>query len=449
MPETVDHEKGHRFTVFHLLLLVPWVAVVIDAWQPIRDNSFLWHIRAGEMQIEGGEVLTTDPFSFTSGGEPWLTQSWLAELLYARLEAFAGGLGFVPLMLLLVTTLVFFGIGLVAYLTSKSVTATAVILLLSTLSMISFLVPRPVIFSFLLFPVVVLGWERTSARWTLPFLFWIWASVHGSFFLGLAYVGLRLLGKREWRALPFAIGSGLATLLTAHGWGVVTMLLDFGEAREYLGLLSEWRTPELLSAVFLPVYAGLGIILWGATTNRLKSQHLWIVIPFFALALTAMRSVPPAWLALVPMVGLAMRSVGEKVPHRFGTGAMVVFAVVVGVFPFFLAEDGALDEERFPVAAAAELDEGPVFHNDTVGGYLIWKEGTERQVFIDDRAELYLDQLQRFVDLRRGSADWEPVFEEYGIDQALLLTDQPMVGWLAEAGWATQYEDDNYVVLSR
>ena len=67
----------------HLVLLVPFVALVIDAWAPIRDNSFLWHIRAGELQANAGEVLVADPFSFTMLGERWLTQSWLAELLYS------------------------------------------------------------------------------------------------------------------------------------------------------------------------------------------------------------------------------------------------------------------------------------------------------------------------------------------------------------------------------
>ncbi|MEX0946687.1 MAG: hypothetical protein WD064_04920, partial [Acidimicrobiia bacterium] len=66
----------------HVAILLPLFAAVIAARLPVRDNSYLWHVRAGTLQIERGEVLTTDPFSFTAMGRPWRTQSWLADLLY-------------------------------------------------------------------------------------------------------------------------------------------------------------------------------------------------------------------------------------------------------------------------------------------------------------------------------------------------------------------------------
>ena len=100
------------------------VALAIDAWAPIRDNSFLWHIRAGELQAQAGEVLVADPFSFTMLGEPWLTQSWLVELLYAWAEGLTG-LGFVPYMILLVGGLTFVGVGLAARGSNAGATAPA------------------------------------------------------------------------------------------------------------------------------------------------------------------------------------------------------------------------------------------------------------------------------------------------------------------------------------
>ena len=82
MTATAAEPSPRRFSLFHLILVVPWIAIVIDAFKPITDNSFLWHIRAGELQATSASVLTTDPFSFTMHGEHWLTQSWLAELAY-------------------------------------------------------------------------------------------------------------------------------------------------------------------------------------------------------------------------------------------------------------------------------------------------------------------------------------------------------------------------------
>ena len=42
---------------------------------------------------------------------------------------------------------------------------------------------------------------------------------HGSFAIGLAYVGLTIIVERDWKALPTAIVAGLSTFLTAHGLG--------------------------------------------------------------------------------------------------------------------------------------------------------------------------------------------------------------------------------------
>ena len=446
MSETAATPSLRRFSLAHLLLIVPWVALVIDAWAPIRDNSFLWHIRAGDLQALAGEVLTSDPFSFTMHGQPWLTQSWLAELLYAWGER-NWGLGFVPPLMLLMTSITFLGIGLIAYSRSQSVSGTALVLLLGTILLISFLVPRPVIFSFALFVGVILAWERPVARWTLPFLFWVWAAVHGSFAIGLAYVGLSLVAEREWRWAPTAIVSGLVTMLTAHGLGVVTVLLEFVYARDALALLSEWRRPEILSVGFLPFLIGLGLIVWAAVRGRVTPRHLWVIVPFLALGLGATRAIPPAWIALIPLVGLGVYGLKVGSAPRFTTGQAALFGAAVLVLPFFLASDAAIDHERFPVAASAALDQGRTFHDDRTGGYLIWAEGPGRQVYIDDRAELYQERLAEFVAVRDGDRPWQPVFERDGIEQALLKVTEPLVDDLEAAGWQPVFEDGEYVVL--
>lgn len=435
-----------RFSFAQLVLIVPWVGLVIDAWAPIRDNSFLWHIRAGELQAAAGEVLVADPFSFTMLGEPWLTQSWLAELLYSWGES-NWGLGYVPPMMLLLSSITFLSIGLVAYRRSKSNPATAIVLGLTTALLISFLVPRPVIFSFALFALVVLAWDRPATRWTIPFLFWIWASVHGSFAIGLAYVGLTIIAEADWKALPTAVVAGLTTFATAHGLGVLRILFEFSEAGPALALLSEWRRPELLSIVFLPFLIGIGLIVVGSGRGRVTPRHLFILVPFLLLALSATRAVPPAWLALVPLVAASLAGLWTGANRRFSTPAALVFGLMVLVVSFLIAEDGEIDEERFPVAATRELDPVPTFHDDSSGGYLIWAEGPERLVYIDDRAELYGERMAEYVEIRDLETDWQPVFERDGIEQVLLKTDQDLVGELEAAGWSRAYQDEFYVVL--
>ncbi|MGD2101687.1 MAG: hypothetical protein PVG83_05570, partial [Acidimicrobiia bacterium] len=426
---------------------IPWVALVIDAWSPIRDNSFLWHVRAGELQIDAAAVLTADPFSFTMLGESWLTQSWLAELLYSWAETSFGGLGFVPWLLLSMTTVTFGCIGLVAYRRSQSVPTTAVVLLLSVVLMISFLVPRPVVFSFALFGLTIVAWEIPRGRWALPFIFWVWASVHGTFAIGLAYVGLMLIAEREWKWLPTAIVSGLITLATAHGLGVVTMLLDFAGSRDTLSLLSEWQRPGLDSPVFAPFVIGLLLIAFAVARRRISWWYLFVAMPFAALGVTALRAVPPAWLGLVAVLALAIGPLTLGGSRRISTIPAMVFAAVVLVLPFLVRGDGRLAETRFPVAAADELEDVRTFHDDRAGGYLIWARGPEFGVYIDDRAELYGERMAEYVSVRDGDTEWQPVFERDQISQVLLPVGSELAKDIADSGWVSSYQDDEFVVL--
>lgn len=438
--------QRQRFSIAQLALAVPWVALVIGAWGPIGDNSFLWHIRAGTLQSELGEVLTRDPFSFTRGGAHWLTQSWLAELFYGLLERLTG-LGFVPWLILIVGSLTFLGLGLLAYRTSQSVTATLFVLILSTMVLLSFTVPRPVIFSYLLFVLVVLVWDRPRSRWTLPFLFWLWASVHGSFIIGLVYIGLQFLVRREWRALPACLAAGLATLLTAHGLGTMQLLADFGSARDALSFMSEWRKPSLDVPAFVVLLGGLAVMVIGAARRLIEPRHLLLIVPFTALGLTSVRAIPPAWLGLVPLVALSMSGMKLGSSRRFSTMSAVIFGLAVLVMPFLLAKEAVLDEERLPVEASSALAELPTFHDDRAGGYLIWAHWPDRKVYLDDRAELYDLRIREFVEIRFEGRDWRPVFERDGIEQALLFSDERLADELRDEGWVTAYEDAEFVVL--
>jgi hypothetical protein len=446
MSETaVAPSSSIRPTLFHMALLVPWVAIVINSFQLITDNSYLWHVRAGELQLDNGRVSTADPFSFTVAGEEWRTQSWLVELGYGWLESLYG-LAFTGPMMLVVSTLCFVALGAVAYRSSKSVPGTALVIVLSAIIVPRFLVPRPALFGYLLFPLVVLAWERKSQRWAIPLLFWLWASIHGSFLIGLLYVSLRIIQQRDWsRVSPLLVSAG-ATLLTAHGFGVIEMVVSFLGANEYLGLMQEWRTPDLLQPDLVPFVLGIVLIVYGATRGRVVPSDLWIVVPFLFLALSSERSVGLAWIAVLPI--LARATAPEDVRRRrgFPIPAAVAFVVAIGVLPFLFVSSGRLDEERFPVAAAAHLDDVNTFHGDATGGYLIWSEAS--RVFIDDRVELYGARMGEFVEVRAGYRDWKPVFERDGIVQVLLEVGEPLIADLQQGGWLERYADDNFVVLA-
>src|SRR5882724_5840020 len=62
------------------------------ASRSLGDNSFLWHLRTGELILDHG-IPKRDPFSFTAAGTHWIAQSWLAELMYGALDRSIGAIG--------------------------------------------------------------------------------------------------------------------------------------------------------------------------------------------------------------------------------------------------------------------------------------------------------------------------------------------------------------------
>ncbi|MFP3914826.1 MAG: hypothetical protein ACLFWM_08120 [Actinomycetota bacterium] len=427
-------------------MLLPWAVAAYGFGRSFNDNSYLWHVRAGERQIDLGEVLTTDPFSFTMAGEPWRTQSWLAEILYAPLDAW-GGLSVAPFITTLCAAVTFLLLGVLAYRRSRSVISVVVYLVATSIAFAAFINPRPVIFSFPLFAAVVVADDDRRLRWALPLLLWLWASVHGSFAIGLAFLGLRAIGRGlGWRRLGELILIGLPTLLTAHGLGVMEILLAFTRNRDAIDLMSEWQTPDLLSLPFLPVFAGFLALIWLAQKGRIQRSDWVLLIPFLALAVSANRAVPPAWIGLAPILGRMTIPVRTSLTAR---PAGLVLAMVVALFPFVLSPEEPVDNERFPIEAAGHLSAERVFHDDATGGWLIYRQWPGRRVYIDDRAELYGEQMRTFSDVRRSTAGWEEEFERWSIQEALLQDDEPLIGRLAAAGWNQTYQDEDFVVLQR
>ena len=49
----------------------------------LRDSDTLWQIRIGRWIVENGAMPYTDVHSFTRLGEPWMSSSWLSQVLYA------------------------------------------------------------------------------------------------------------------------------------------------------------------------------------------------------------------------------------------------------------------------------------------------------------------------------------------------------------------------------
>jgi hypothetical protein len=437
-------------SVWHVALALPIFAVGFVRHLPIKDNSFLWHVTAGRLQLEQGAVLTSDPFSFTMLGEPWRTQSWLADIGYAVADA-RWGLNYVPWMVWLLSAALLAGVLLVAFRASRSLVATAVFGVLTTIVSIAFLNPRPVIFSYLLFVLLVLAEQDRRLRWTLPLVIWLWASLHGSFVIGAAYLVLQVIRRRRWEAWKEIAAAGFAALLTAHGLGVVEMLSAFGGSRAALDLITEWAPPDLLTFPMAPLFLAIPILIWGAMRGSIGRRDLIVVIPFLALAFSANRSVLPAWIALSPFLAASLQGIeGSKKPVPVAVSRVNLALIVLLIAgPLIVPAGVELDASRFPLEAAQKLESERVFHDDSTGGFLIYSQWPGRLVYVDDRAELYGAMFEEFALVRAGRPGWDEVLDVNGMDEILLPVGQPLLETVRLAGWVEAHRDEVFAVMRR
>lgn len=448
MTPPATSRSPRRVAVGHVAILLPLFAAVIAARLPVRDNSYLWHVRAGTLQIERGEVLTTDPFSFTAMGRPWRTQSWLADLLYGWADNLWSLETVTPLVLTGAIVLVG-AIGLRVYRTVPAPLPAAIGTIWVMWLTIGYFTPRPVLFSLALLAVFLVAADDQRLRWALPLVMWLWAAVHGGFIVGLGYLVLDGLRRRD-RSRFVDIGAATAvTFLTAHGWGTWQVVLKFLRSGDELDLIVEWLTPDLFSIEHFPFALAVVALVVGAVNGKIVKRDLWVVLPFLLFAFTANRAVPVAALVLAPWfvggLARAQRPATTVSARQSAFNAGVVAAVLV--VPWIVPLDSGLDQELFAVEAVNRLAPGRAFHDDAVGGYLIYQKWPDRLVYIDDRAELYEEDFTDFVNARGAAPGWEQVFERYDLSQALLKVSDPLGEVLAAAGWSETYRDERFVLL--
>jgi hypothetical protein len=65
------------------------------------DPDMWWHIRTGELILSTHRWATTDPYSYTSAGAPWMSCEWLGDVVFAVVYRLGGLRGLEVLLIVL------------------------------------------------------------------------------------------------------------------------------------------------------------------------------------------------------------------------------------------------------------------------------------------------------------------------------------------------------------
>jgi hypothetical protein len=450
---SVNVETADRARAFTLGQVPRWFwlgvgvygLLLINGSLLLNDSDTYWHVAAGKWILDHNALPRVDIYSFTKAGEPWISSSWLAQILYAGTYELAGWAG--PVVL-----------------ASASIAATFALL------------ARPHVLAMPVMVAWVSGLVSASDRrqapsfWLLP-LIALWANLHGGFIFGLALVApfavdalwnAQVQQRRPLalRWMAFGIGALAACCATPYGWETILAsrkILDLGEL---LHLIYEWMPVDfsgfgLFEACIMALIAGA---LYAGV--KLTPPRIVLVLGLFHMALSHVRNIE-VFALLLPLVVLAPLSsqfalqATRAVKLTFPVATAVVLAVIVGVstWAFAASHKYSPPASQSPAAAVdALLQRNPkhILNDLPFGGYLISRQ---IPVFIDGRAELYGEAFEmgyyRALQLKDVNLLID-MLKSYDIDAVLLTPATPAATLLDHLdGWQRVYSDATAVLHVR
>src|SRR5215469_9063521 len=179
-----------------LLLIVVFILLfALYSYRGIAtlDPDFGWHIRAGEYILHYG-IPYTDPFSYTMPSYLFVDHEWLTNLIWA---SFLPKIGY-ALFGLVYALFAVVAIWLQTRLAPKKWLLLPVALVGGTFIDFVGIRTQVVDWLFISFLTFVFWKKDLGEKWlfSLPFLFLLWANVHGGFGIGLGVLGV-LLGMKS------------------------------------------------------------------------------------------------------------------------------------------------------------------------------------------------------------------------------------------------------------
>jgi hypothetical protein len=431
----------------------------------LHDNSFLTHVATGRYILAHG-VPTQDPYTFTALGRPWVVESWLAEVLYRVVEIAGGGHGLQVMHGVLCALLAVLGWMLTrpAQQLGGRILATTALLAVGS----GYWSPRPLLIALVLFAVLALMVETDKGPpWALVPLMWVWLNVHGSWPFGLAYLVLRIVGRRVDgaelgrlpRLLAFAAGGAVLGVLNPIGLRLVAYPLTVLTHHAAFAHIVEWQTPSFSNAVNVVFLVEVLLAVVLLVARRGTVEDVLVTALFSAAALLASRNIPVAALVVTPVLARGLAGLGTIDGRRRGmvpaVGLVALTALGIGLAASAVQRP-AYDLSAYPVTEVSWLQShhlvpGRVATTDFVGNYLEFRYGTRASAFIDDRADVFPRSVENdYLTLLSGSEGWQAVLRRYRFDAVLWPRSDALASLIAEdPGWSVRISNRQWVVAVR
>lgn len=438
-------QPGLRFKPLqYASLIVAAIAVAyafLAGFHTLQDVDLGWQLATGRWVAEHHRIFSTDVFSYTASGQPWLYPALSGVLFYFVL--LLGGYGLLSWMGAIACA------GTTALLVSRRNLARSTLALTAVPLIANRTQPRAEMFTTVLFAAfLALLWKHyrngRALLWLLPVLMILWVNIHLGFVAGLAlcvaYVLMEALdllfaekrgGARDRlrRSWPWLAATAAATLVNPFFLSVYAALLRQQQAQSLHNLwLVEWESVRLSSASLHqaldlrdPQSSFWWLLVIAATTFliALWRKQVGAALVLAGSALLAMQHVRLQALFACVVVVVGGSLLHELAPER-GTSSSPLYAkgsvprlAAVGLLTVALASlvvfrsydlisdhyylrssqrsffGGGLSwwfPERAVDFLQREKLPANIFNGYSLGGYLTWRLFPDYRDYIDSRA---------------------------------------------------------------
>jgi hypothetical protein len=317
--------------------------LVVGRSKLFLDPGTFWHTVVGERILSSGQLIHTDPFTFTWHGRHWIAHQWLGECLMAMLHRIDG------LDTLLLATATLLG-GLYTWIAHRFIRAglhwslTVVVILIVLGTSASHFHIRPHLATIVLLGVTmgyIVDFEQGRiGLWRLAGLvpiYLLWTNLHGGTLGGLATLGLALAGWCAGNLLFLVVRRLWAGSETSDG---NHLLPDTGRLLGFAGILAVCSltvvvTPygDMIFRTWLNIW-GSGLLTQIIVEHKpldVSTPDGWMVVVlaavYFTLLLSALPNVRISW--IVPMVWLYLAFDRVRNAPLFAVTAAIVMADVL------------------------------------------------------------------------------------------------------------------------
>lgn len=491
--------------LFLLLTVVALGYAFVCGLKTVEDPDLFWQLATGRWLAQHHQVFSTDVFSYTASGQPWIYPAGSGLLLYTIYL-----LGGYPLLSWLGAIAC---VGTVALLMRKGTAVSAALAIIAVPLITARLNPRAEMFTVILFAAYLsILWENYHTSrgrlWLLPALMLIWVNCHLGFASGLAlvvaFIGLDVLEtfhagdrRREAmqqlrRAAPWFLATFLCTLANPWGWKIYEAVLRQNRAMaEHSMWIVEWgKVPLDWTAVSNglvpwrgnPFYLLLAVVIISAIVAIWQKQFgpaiLLLAATYPGLQHVRMTCLSACVIVVVggSILSTAFIKFSARLPNKramlYGATAaaalLVGFAVVQSIERTKLNETsrstfGAGPSWWFPDRAAEFIQSenlpGEIFNTYIEGGYLVWKLGPERRDYIDGRAipfgkSAFLHQSE-ILQSSPDSPIWRAEADRYNINTVILPLNRfesvlgELKSFCTSSEWRPVYLDETAAVFVR